>query len=133
VTGPGGDAGACTLEIDGRLLTARLSTAEGMSGTSWSVSTRLGGVELTALPRFPDSSQSSDPGATTAPMPGSVLLVAVSVGDVVTRGDLMCVIEAMKMEQRVLASADGTVTEILVKPGDQVEAGQLLVAIGGAR
>ncbi len=128
----GDDPQLRTLEIDGRLLTARLSRADGPAGTSWSVSSRLGRAGLTALPRFPDLHQAHAPGDTTAPMPGSVLLVPVSVGDTVARGALVCVMEAMKMEQRLLAPADGIVTDILVKPGDQVESGQLLIVIGGA-
>jgi len=61
-----------------------------------------------------------------APMPGVVLTVHATAGQRVRRGDLVCVVEAMKMELRVEAPADGTVTKMLCAPGDQVRRGQRL-------
>jgi biotin carboxyl carrier protein len=63
----------------------------------------------------------------TAVMPGRVLSVNVSVGDAVRRGDLICVIEAMKMEQQIGASKDGTISAVHVSGGDSVAHGQILV------
>ena len=65
--------------------------------------------------------------AMTAAMPGRVLSVAVSVGDTVSRGDLICVIEAMKMEQKIGASRDGIIAAVHVSSGDSVAHGQTLV------
>ena len=65
--------------------------------------------------------------AMTAAMPGRVLSVAVSVGDTVSRGDLVCVIEAMKMEQKIGASRDGIIAAVHVSAGDSVAHGQTLV------
>lgn len=62
----------------------------------------------------------------TAPMPGVVLVVHARPGQRVKRGDLVCVVEAMKMELRVEAPADGTVTKVLCGQGDQVRRGQRL-------
>ena len=62
----------------------------------------------------------------TAPMPGVVLVVHARPGQRVKRGDLVCVVEAMKMELRVEAPADGTVTKVLCAQGDQVRRGQRL-------
>lgn len=64
-----------------------------------------------------------------APMPGSVLRVEVGVGDAVQNGDVILVLEAMKMEIPVKATADGTVKAILVKKGDVVEPDQALVEL----
>jgi len=61
-----------------------------------------------------------------APMPGVVLAVHVTSGQEVRRGDLIAVVEAMKMELRVEAPAHGTVTRVLCAPGDQVKRGQRL-------
>jgi len=61
-----------------------------------------------------------------APMPGTVLAVHARGGQRVKRGDLICVVEAMKMELRVEAPGDGTVTAVLCAPGDQVRRGQRL-------
>jgi len=62
-----------------------------------------------------------------APMPGVVLSVAARDGQHVSRGDLLAVVEAMKMEMRVEAPADGTVTAVLCRAGQQIERGQRLV------
>ncbi len=69
----------------------------------------------------------ANPNAMTAVMPGRVLSVSVSVGDAVSRGDLICVIEAMKMEQQIGASKDGTISAVHVSGGDSVAHGQILV------
>ena len=61
-----------------------------------------------------------------APMPGVVLAVHASAHAAVRRGDLICVVEAMKMELRVTAPTDGVVTRVLCVPGDQVRRGQRL-------
>lgn len=63
----------------------------------------------------------------TAPMPGKILKLAVMPGDTVSKGDLLCILEAMKMEHRLIAPRDGTVSEVLVKEGDVVDAGKRLV------
>ena len=63
-----------------------------------------------------------------APMPGTVLKMNVSVGDSVKRGDVLCVLEAMKMENEITAPADGKVT-FAVSKGTMVKTGDALVAI----
>jgi acetyl-CoA/propionyl-CoA carboxylase biotin carboxyl carrier protein len=68
-------------------------------------------------------------GAVTSPMQGTVLSVAVAVGDVVGAGDLLCVVEAMKMENEIVAHTDGMVAELRVAEGDQVSNGQVLCVI----
>ena len=64
-----------------------------------------------------------------APMPGMVTEVAVSTGQEVKAGDKLVVLEAMKMLTTVSASTDGTVGEILVQKGDQVDSDDLLVKL----
>lgn len=66
----------------------------------------------------------------TAPLPGKVLSVAVKAGDVVHKGDELCVIEAMKMGNSIKAQRDGTVQEVLVSAGDPVGFGTPLLVIG---
>jgi len=65
----------------------------------------------------------------TAPMPGKILNVKVNVGDSVNNGDLVLLLEAMKMENEVFATASGKVTEIRVKSGDSVSTGDVLLVI----
>jgi pyruvate carboxylase len=62
-------------------------------------------------------------------MPGMVTEVAVSTGQEVRAGDKLVVLEAMKMLTTVSASTDGTIAEVIVKKGDQVDSDDLLVRI----
>ncbi|WDR04599.1 pyruvate carboxylase [Devosia rhodophyticola] len=62
-----------------------------------------------------------------APMPGVISGLAVKQGQKIIAGDVLCSIEAMKMETAIHAEADGVVAEVLVKPGDQIDAKDLLI------
>ena len=62
-------------------------------------------------------------------MPGVVVVVEVTAGDVVTQGTTLVVVEAMKMENRVMAHCDGTVTAVHCRVGDNVGVGDVLVEI----
>lgn len=64
-----------------------------------------------------------------APMPGTILDVKVAVGTPVTNGQVICVLEAMKMENDIVAPQAGTVASINVNKGDSVEAGQVIVTL----
>jgi propionyl-CoA carboxylase alpha chain len=89
-----------------------------------------GAVELTALPRFPKAARQAASGSLVAPMPGKVLSVHVAQGESVRNGQLLLILEAMKMEHRITATLRGKVSELRVAEGDQVEGGALLVVIG---
>ena len=65
-------------------------------------------------------------GSVTSPLPGKVLSVRAQVGQKVKRGDLLLVIEAMKMENEIFAAAAGTVRKVHVTAGQNVETGDLL-------
>ncbi|MBI9099965.1 MAG: acetyl-CoA carboxylase biotin carboxyl carrier protein subunit, partial [Spirochaetaceae bacterium] len=67
--------------------------------------------------------------AVKAPMPGLVLRIPVSDGDQVEEGDELVVVEAMKMETPVIATASGTVQNISITQGDQVQSDQFLLEI----
>jgi len=64
-----------------------------------------------------------------APMPGTILSVNVTVGQKVTAGTLLCVLEAMKMENEILAPADATVSQILTSKGSNVDTGAPLIVL----
>ena len=64
-----------------------------------------------------------------APMPGTILDVKTSVGASVNEGDVLCILEAMKMENDIVAPSAGTVASINVNKGDSVEAGQVIVTL----
>ncbi len=89
-----------------------------------------GALTLAELPRFPEPSAQLAPGSLMASMPGSVVRVLVSDGDVVEAGQPVVVLEAMKMEHTLTAPSAGTVTAVAVSVGAQVETGSLLVVVG---
>lgn len=64
-----------------------------------------------------------------APMPGNILRVNVNVGDAVKKGDVLLVLEAMKMENEIKSPKDGTIGDVAVKSGAQVNTGDVLVVI----
>jgi len=68
--------------------------------------------------------------AVNAPMPGNILKVNVANGQAVKAGQVLVVLEAMKMENEIMAPKDGTVTQVLVSKGSTVDTGAPLVVIG---
>lgn len=75
------------------------------------------------------SAAASGPAPLVAPMPGLVVRIAVAVGDLVSAGQGLAVIEAMKMENELRTSAGGVVTAVLVSAGQAVEKGAVLIEL----
>jgi propionyl-CoA carboxylase alpha chain len=136
------------VEIDGSPVDVEVEsvTPEGVSLTAEGVTRRYrvelvgaaayvdgpdGASTLVEHDRFPDPGAHVAPGSSLAPMPGGVVRVAVAVGDEVKPGQLLVVLEAMKMEHAVHAAAAGKVSEVSVSVGDQVETGRVLVVVEG--
>ena len=106
---------------------ATLGTVRG--GT---VSGANGGVERSETVSGTTTSNAQAPGAgkkIVSPLPGVIIDVCVNVGDAVKRGQKIAVIEAMKMENDILAESDGTVTAIYVKKTDSVLEGADIASI----
>jgi propionyl-CoA carboxylase alpha chain len=93
------------------------------------VDSPLGAVTLTAEERFPARTTEERPGSLAAPMPGTVVRVAVAVGDQVTAGQPLLWLEAMKMQHEVLAPTTGVVAELAAREGLQVEVGTVLIVL----
>lgn len=68
--------------------------------------------------------------AVTAPMPGTILKVNVTQGQAIKAGEVLCVLEAMKMENDITAPKDGVVTQVVTAKGASVSTGDTLVMIG---
>ena len=64
-----------------------------------------------------------------APMPGTILKVSVKTGDTVKKGQVLLILEAMKMENEIVAAADGTIASVNVSSGASVNAGDILVSL----
>jgi len=93
------------------------------------VDSALGSTALRAVDRFPSKEGQRPSGSLVAPMPGTVVKVLAAPGDTVAKGDPVVVIEAMKMEHTIGAACDGTVAEILVEVGRQVDIDQVIAVI----
>jgi propionyl-CoA carboxylase alpha chain len=88
-----------------------------------------GSSRLVEEERLPVAAEQVAEGSALAPMPGGVVRVAVAAGDRVEAGQVLVVLEAMKMEHAVHAGVAGTVTEVDVVEGDQVETGRILAVV----
>ncbi|MEC7375875.1 MAG: biotin carboxylase N-terminal domain-containing protein [Actinomycetota bacterium] len=113
------------LEIDGRRLRAAVTVADGVGYVTLGRTT----VTLLVKPRFAIPGSELPTGGLVAPMPGSVIELRCAIGDTVAAGQVLVVLEAMKMEHHITAPFDGTVTELPIAVGDQVENGALLLTI----
>lgn len=95
------------LEVSGVRRTITVRTVDNVSY----VGSALGSTTLVEVPRFPDPDSRNAPGSLLAPMPGTVVRIAVETGEHVTEGTPVVVLEAMKMEHTVAAPYDGTVAK----------------------
>jgi propionyl-CoA carboxylase alpha chain len=116
---------AVTLDIDGTWRTFEVRVYD----RRVEVDSALGAVSLAVIPRFADPTEQVAEGATVAPMPGTVVRLAVEAGQQVEAGAELLVLEAMKMQHRVVAANSGTVAELRVVVGQQVDAGAVLAVI----
>ena len=80
-----------------------------------------------AAPAAPVVTGAGEP--VTAPMPGNILKVNVNVGDQVKEGQVLVVLEAMKMENEIMAPKAGTITQVVVSKGSTVDTGAALVVL----
>jgi acetyl-CoA/propionyl-CoA carboxylase biotin carboxyl carrier protein len=125
-SGPDGIASAVTrervvaVELDGRRHEVRIHT----SAPAWAELAQKHKERRKGL-------SGEDSGAIVSPMQGTVLEVAVTDGARIEAGGLICVVEAMKMENEIVSHRDGVVAQLSVSPGDQVAHGQLICLVHG--
>jgi len=96
------------------------------------IDSATGPAHLTTIPRFSSTGANEDVGSLHSPMPGNLIRVEVATGDEVAEGQVLVVLEAMKMEHTLRSPHDGTVTEVRYEPGDQVEADAILIVVEAA-
>jgi propionyl-CoA carboxylase alpha chain len=113
------------VEVDGRRARSRVTK----SGDTLLVQVARGTARFDLVPRFVVPEPELVHGGLTAPMPGNIIDVRVKVGDAVAAGQTLVVIEAMKMEHIISAPTSGTVTELFVRTGQQVDNDLVLLAI----
>ena len=117
--------GHVDVEVDRRRSTHRITRV----GDHLHVQVPFGTVTLDIVPRFPLPESATTAGGLEAPMPGVVRDVRVAVGDHVRAGQVLVVLEAMKMEHQIAAPEDGTVGAVHVQVDSQVHRGDVLLAI----
>jgi biotin carboxyl carrier protein len=117
------------ITVDGRPYTV---TVEEISEGASLILPEPGSMSVPELVAPPASAalQAAGPGDEVSPLAGVVQAVLVQVGQEVKEGDKLIALEAMKMVTHVFAHRTGKVTQITVKPGDAVDAGQALLTIG---
>ena len=109
------------VNVDGKVYRVQVAP----SGTLTHVSEVATQQAAPATAKTPTSAQTID-----APLAGNVFKVLVSNGDVVEEGDVVMILEAMKMETEIRSAFSGTVTQIMTAEGDSVSSGQALIALG---
>ena len=93
------------------------------------IQTHKGNLLFKILPKFNITQEEAIKGGLTAPMPGKVVEIKIKKGSNIKKGDTLVILEAMKMEHKVLAPDNGKIKEVLIKENDQVENGQTLVVL----
>jgi acetyl-CoA/propionyl-CoA carboxylase biotin carboxyl carrier protein len=121
-----------TRDTSGRTLTTVTAEVEGkrLSVRLWLDSNAPIGQAQSRARRRPGAglNESSD-GVIAVPMQGTIIQMLVEVGDTVKAGDVLCVLEAMKMENPIRAPKDGTVSEIRARVGDTLGGGDIVVVV----
>ena len=131
------------ISLNGRTYRVEVEVAEPMLMTEFRtyapaapVAAAPAAAPVAAAPAAPAAVPAAAPAITgagepiVAPMPGNILKVNVSNGQAVKEGDVLVVLEAMKMENEILAPRNGTVTQVVVTKGTTVDTGAPLVVIG---
>jgi propionyl-CoA carboxylase alpha chain len=129
--------GRTAIEIDGRRHVVDAEVVrraiglddDGIDAVTVHVRSAAGALTLTRAPRFALHDAESATGGPISPLPGTVIAVHVEAGESVVDGQVLMVVEAMKMEHKIVAAGDATVTEVRFGVGDRVDTGDLLVAL----
>jgi 3-methylcrotonyl-CoA carboxylase alpha subunit len=122
-------AGRVRIAIDGHLREASVARI----GPALAIDDGVRACRLTSIdPLVAGGADEETGGRFAAPMPGKIVAVRCAAGDRVARGQVLMVLEAMKMEHAILAPADGTVEALRYRPGDQVAEGSELLVFAPA-
>ena len=125
--------GACSILHDGHSYNAELIRSGG--GKNYQVNTLFSSYSVDIIDsqakylRMRKNSEEKQGDKVVSPMPGKVMKIPVNEGDLLSAGDIVVVLEAMKMETNVLALRDGVIEKMYVKEADSVKSGQLIATL----
>lgn len=116
-----------TITVNGNVY--EVTVEEGTGSAPQAVPAPQAAAPAASAPKAAPKSSGAGAVKVTAPMPGKILKVNASNGQAVKKGDLLIVLEAMKMENEILAPQDGTVASVDTSVGSSVESGDVLVSL----
>ena len=119
------DSAGIDVEIDSHRFYAHVTEA----GSEIFINMPFGDVNASVLPRFKEPGNDVPEGSLIAPMPGKVIDVKVKKGSKVKAGDILVIIEAMKMEHAIKATETGKIAKVMIKLNDQVDNGATLLVL----
>ena len=122
--------GVASVEVNGTVYEVKYEAEKRVSKTPTLVRTPVYHTE-SERPKKTTRPEETKGRTVKAPLPGVILELRIKEGDAVKAGDVLMIMEAMKMENNIVAPGDGTVTSLKVAKGDNVLEGDLLVEIGG--
>ena len=122
------------VKVDGEEYEVELEKQEGVwnvtiEGKSFSIEIEGGSVGYSAGSKREKKGRGKKSGTISSTIPGKIVSIAVAEGDKVAEGDVVMILEAMKMQNEIQAPLSGTVTAVNCKPGDSIEANSPLVII----
>jgi propionyl-CoA carboxylase alpha chain len=124
--------GCTAAEVDLQIDGVRRLVAVARAGDVRYADSALGATTLVEQPRFPETQQQATAGSLLAPMPGTVVRVEARLGDSVHAGQVLVVLEAMKMEHSVRTPHEGTLARLNVSAGQTVDMGTVLAVVENA-
>lgn len=119
------EGGTAVVEVDG----VRTVVSAVVDGQAIHFASPAGSASFDLVSPFVDHAIERESGGPICPLPGTVIAVHVQAGDEVAEGQLLMVIEAMKMEHKIVAATASTVDDVLYAVGDRVDSGDLLVRL----
>ena len=120
------------VNLNGKNYEVEVEEAEAViTGVAEAVAAPVAAAPVQAAPAAaPSAAVSADGAKVIAPMPGTILSVDKNVGDTVAEGDVIMILEAMKMENEMVAPCAGTIKQILVSKGSTVDTDAVLAVVG---
>lgn len=118
-----------TITVNGTVYDVTVEEKAGGAASAPAVPTPAPAAAPAPAPKAPAASGNAGSVEITAPMPGKILDVKANPGQSVKKGEVVLLLEAMKMENEVVAPQDGTIASINVNSGDMVEAGNVLATM----